>query len=146
MIGVYPFLYGMAVAAVVILIMGLFFKLPDWKIGLMILVVAALGFSVNVYTPVRSARQPIINMNNPSKDLATTVAFLERKQYGSVSMVERPQVRDSVSDWRVRDMGDCEATTQVGTSAADNAADIVGGIGAVYEFRRRYPAEYGDRP
>ena len=95
MIGVYPFLYGMAVAAVVILIMGLFFKLPDWKIGLMILVVAALGFSVNVYTPVRSARQPIINMNNPSKDLATTVAFLERKQYGSVSMVERMFTRRS---------------------------------------------------
>ena len=87
--GIKPFVYGMLVSAVILVVGGLLKYLPGWKISLMIIFMAVAGFSVHVYIPIRSAEQPVINENNPSKDLTTTINYLERKQYGSMSMTER---------------------------------------------------------
>lgn len=88
-LGVREMAYGMIAAAVVILFLGLVLSLPRWKPALMILVVAVAGFSVHLFIPIRSAQQPSINENNPSRSLDTTIKYLERKQYGSESMIER---------------------------------------------------------
>lgn len=89
MIGVEPFLIGVVAGLVIITLGGLFFKLPNWKNGLLIILVAVLGHSINIYTPVRSELNPNINENDPSQSYTALVNFIERKQYGSVSMTER---------------------------------------------------------
>ncbi len=88
-LGVRPFVLGVIFAAVAVLVAGLGFKMPRWRPALMILLVAVMGFSVHAFIPIRSAEQPYINENNPSKDLTTTINFIERKQYGSQGMIER---------------------------------------------------------
>ncbi len=96
-IGIREFAIGLGVAAVVVLVLGLKFNLPTWRTALAILVVAMVGFSVHLFIPMRSAHHPYLNENNPSEDLTTTINFLERKQYGSMSMVERMFIRRA--DW-----------------------------------------------
>jgi hypothetical protein len=88
-VGLKPFMWGMIIAVVVNLVMGLVMKMHGWKTGIMIVLVAALGFSIHAFIPIRSAEDPMINENNPSRSLQATIAFLERKQYGSESMTER---------------------------------------------------------
>jgi hypothetical protein len=88
-IGVIPFFYGILVSAVAVLALGLLAKAPGWRAALMILFCAVAGYSAHLFVPIRSAQQPAINENNPSSSLATTINFLERKQYGSQSMIER---------------------------------------------------------
>ncbi len=97
MLGVYEYVYGLAAALVAVLVMGLVFKLPRWREALLILLVSALGFSVHGFIPIRSAQQPVINENNPSASLEATIHFLERKQYGEMSMIERMFIRRA--DW-----------------------------------------------
>jgi tetratricopeptide (TPR) repeat protein len=89
MIGIKPFFYGSLVAIGVTLLLGLAFKARYWVTGLLIIVMAVLGFSVHLYIPIRSSKHPAINENNPSQDLISTIYFLERKQYGMEGMVER---------------------------------------------------------
>lgn len=60
-----------------------------WKTSMAILLVAAIGFSVHLFIPIRSALNPRINENNPSRSFKTFVDFLERRQYGQQSMVDR---------------------------------------------------------
>jgi hypothetical protein len=60
-----------------------------WRSAAAILAVAIIGFSVHLYLPIRSTQQPRINENNPSRSYRTFVNFLDRKQYGSESMVDR---------------------------------------------------------
>ncbi len=88
-LGIYPFVWGTLGAAVVVLVLGLMFRLQGWRTALLILAVAVAGFSVQLFIPIRSAQHPYINENNPSQSLAQTIGFLERKQYGSESMIER---------------------------------------------------------
>ncbi|MBN1213720.1 MAG: DUF2723 domain-containing protein [candidate division Zixibacteria bacterium] len=88
-IGIIPFIYGLAAALVVILVLGLMFKMPGWRAALMILLVTVTGFSVHLFIPIRSAQDPFINENNPSESIQTTINFLERRQYGSQSMIPR---------------------------------------------------------
>lgn len=60
-----------------------------WRSGLAIILAAFIGLSVHLFIPIRSTQNPRIDENNPSRDWSTFVDFLDRKQYGSISMVER---------------------------------------------------------
>jgi len=88
-LGVMQFLWGLVIGVIAILIVGIFFKQTGWKSALLITLMAIIGFSDNLFIPVRSSCQPDINENNPSQSLLTTKNFIERKQYGSQSMVMR---------------------------------------------------------
>ncbi len=92
-LGVMPYVYGTIAAAVVLVIAGLVFKLSGWKLGLGMLFIGILGFSSHLFIPIRSAHQPAINENNPSSSLQATINYLERKQYGSESMIKRMFIR-----------------------------------------------------
>ncbi len=61
----------------------------QWKSGMAILLVGLLGISVHAFLPIRSGLNPRIDENNPSRDWRTFVNYLDRKQYGQESMVER---------------------------------------------------------
>lgn len=89
MVGMELFFYAMPIGICVVLLLGLVFKMPRWKSAVMIVVVAALGFSVNLFIPIRSAQDPYLDENKPSDSYVATINFLERKQYGSMGMVER---------------------------------------------------------
>ncbi|MEA3296692.1 MAG: DUF2723 domain-containing protein, partial [candidate division Zixibacteria bacterium] len=89
MIDLTLFAYGLLAGAAIILALGFVARIPGWKSALMILVMAAAGFSVHLFVPIRSSQQPVLNENNPSESLQATINFLERKQYGSQSMIER---------------------------------------------------------
>jgi hypothetical protein len=60
-----------------------------WKTAAAIVFLSLIGFSVNIYLPVRSSQGPRINENMPSRDYRTFVAGLDRKQYGSESYFDR---------------------------------------------------------
>ncbi len=61
---------------------------PGWSIALAVSSVALVAFSLQVFTPIRSAQDPRIDENNPETWEAFK-GFLERKQYGRQSMVSR---------------------------------------------------------
>ncbi len=89
MIGFWKFIIGLAVATVLLVIYGRINPKATWRSAIVVLLMAFLGFSVNLFIPIRSSVNPRIDENNPSKDFTTFVNFLERKQYGSMSMTER---------------------------------------------------------
>lgn len=80
-------------SVVLLIALGLFAQKKrmkfDWKQGLAILLIAVVGLSVHAYIPIRSEMNPRIDENNPSRDFRTFVNFLDRKQYGQVSMTDR---------------------------------------------------------
>ena len=65
----------------------------QWKAGLAILFIGMLGMSDHLYIPIRSTLKPRIDENSPARGWpthwTTFINFLDRKQYGSVSMVDR---------------------------------------------------------
>ncbi|SYZ73530.1 conserved membrane hypothetical protein [Candidatus Zixiibacteriota bacterium] len=92
-IGFWPFIWGLVVGLAVIIGLGLYLKDISWRTAIFIVILAAIGYSIHVYIPIRSARQPTINENNPSQSLTALVGYLERKQYGAESMTARMFVR-----------------------------------------------------
>ncbi|MBD3403333.1 DUF2723 domain-containing protein [candidate division GN15 bacterium] len=87
------FIYIAPAGMVVLIILGSLAKRfrwnVEWKVALAIVVLGIIGFSVHLYIPIRSAHQPRIDQNNPSRDYETFKNYLDRKQYGQESMVER---------------------------------------------------------
>jgi len=61
----------------------------QWKTGLAIVFIAFVGISVHLFIPIRSASNPRIDENNPSRSVSTFFNYLDRKQYGQTSMVDR---------------------------------------------------------
>lgn len=88
-LGVKQFAVGSLVAVALCLLLGLMFRTEGWKTGVAIVLVAAAGFSVHAFLPIRAAQNPSINESDPSMSLDATINYLERKQYGSQSMVDR---------------------------------------------------------
>jgi tetratricopeptide (TPR) repeat protein len=89
MVGFYEFLLGMIGGAILILLIAFYARETEWKTALVILIAAAIGFSSHLFIPIRSAHPIRINENNVGYDFDKFVNFLERKQYGRESMVER---------------------------------------------------------
>ncbi len=87
-IGVVPFFYALAVATLIITLLGLANWLPNWRNALLVLLAAIMGFSVNLFIPIRARENPAINENDPTT-VSATIDFLDRKQYGQTSMFER---------------------------------------------------------
>jgi Tfp pilus assembly protein PilF len=61
---------------------------PRWVLSFSLILVALVGYSVQGYIPIRSSLNPAIDENNPD-NWERFKYFLERKQYGQQSMVER---------------------------------------------------------
>jgi tetratricopeptide (TPR) repeat protein len=59
-----------------------------WTLCFLIIFSGMIGYSIQLFIPIRSALEPAIDENNPS-DWYSFKAFLERKQYGTESMITR---------------------------------------------------------
>ncbi|MCP4567207.1 MAG: DUF2723 domain-containing protein [FCB group bacterium] len=97
MVGFKPFLYGTLGWLTVTLVVFFIKRDSLWRLAATMMVIGLIGYSVHTYIPVRSSNHPMINENTPSRDYRTFVNFLDRKQYGSMSMTERMFVRRG--DW-----------------------------------------------
>lgn len=156
-VGLKLFFAGIVAAALLLIILGLWFKLREWKIALAILFVAVGGFSVHLFIPIRAAHNPAINENNPTVSIAELledpsgslrplIGFFERKQYGNQSMIERMFVRRA--DWssqfgNYRRMGFWSFfRTQYGLEGPGFVFLLILGIFGVWETVRRRP-NYG---
>lgn len=64
-----------------------------WRLAVLILMSGAIGWSVHLFIPIRSAQHPTIDENTPSRNFSVFADFLDRKQYGNISMTERMFVR-----------------------------------------------------
>jgi ACR3 family arsenite efflux pump ArsB len=60
----------------------------EWRFCFFLALFAIIGYSVHLVIPIRAGLEPMINENHPST-WAAFVDFLERKQYGSESMITR---------------------------------------------------------
>ncbi len=63
-----------------------------WALPFALFTVMAAGYSPHIYIPVRSQQNPAIDENNP-ETWENFKGFLERKQYGAESMLERALTR-----------------------------------------------------
>lgn len=92
-IGVKEFVFGMLGGALLIFVLAKTMRLPGWKNALLIILVSMVGYSTHMYIPIRSWENPKMNENNPGNSLQSTIDYIERKQYGSMSMTKRMFVR-----------------------------------------------------
>jgi tetratricopeptide (TPR) repeat protein len=84
-----PFLMALGIWLVVSLLMLIGSSQKRlWVLPLWLVLAAMIAYSVQLFIPIRSSREPAIDENNPS-DWTSVKAFLERKQYGSESMISR---------------------------------------------------------
>ncbi len=58
-----------------------------WRFAFWLVFIALIGYSTNLYIPVRSRLNPAIDENNPD-NWARFQMFLERKQYGQTGMMQ----------------------------------------------------------
>ncbi len=93
MIGFYPFLAGLIIWTIIAALVFFATRKELWRLAVLIMLAGTIGFSIHIYIPVRSTRHPIIDENTPSRSFTTFVNFLDRKQYGNISMTERMFVR-----------------------------------------------------
>lgn len=67
-------------------------KTAPWRLALLMTLFGLLGFSAQLYIPIRSAQNPAIDENNPHT-WESFKSFLERKQYGQENMLTRMLTR-----------------------------------------------------
>ncbi len=60
----------------------------QWMLAHLILLAGLMGYTVQTYIPLRTMHDPALDMNNP-ESWQKFKGFLERKQYGQKSMIER---------------------------------------------------------
>jgi len=142
-LGFWQFIWGVGLGSAAIIILGIVLKDKSWKTALAIILLAVIGFSVHTFIPIRSAHQPIINENNPSKSFGTFINYLERKQYGSQSMVDRMFVRRA--EWQ-NQFGDYRRMgfwhffkEQFGVSGGRFFIILILGLFGIWETIRRKP-------
>jgi len=84
-----PFLITIGIwCAFSLLMLGISSQKRSWPLIFSIVLAAIVGYSTQLYIPIRSSLEPAIDENNPS-DWSSVKAFLERKQYGQESMISR---------------------------------------------------------
>lgn len=141
-IGVMEYLWGSLLGMALIALYGLIFKGPGWKTALLVPVIAFFGFSVHLSIPLRAAQNPTINENKPD-NFKTLVSYLERKQYGSQSMIERMFERRG--EWlnqfgNFRRMGFWSFFSgQYGIPGAKFLTLFILGVFGIWEITRRRP-------
>jgi tetratricopeptide (TPR) repeat protein len=114
-----------------------------WRFSILLFLAAAIGFSCQLYTPIRSAQKPSINQNNPSASYGTFKSFLERKQYGQQSMLKRALTRRA--EWK-NQLGNHQRmgfwgffSDQYGINGRYFGVLFVLGLLGLFEFARRRP-------
>ena len=86
---VIPFMVSLSIWLFVTLMFTLFSdRRKVWALCLLITCAGGMGYSTQLFIPIRSSLDPAIDENNPS-DWRSFKAFLERKQYGQQSMISR---------------------------------------------------------
>lgn len=142
MIGVMEFIWGMIIGALVIVLCGIGLKLRSWTTALLVIFMAFAGFSIYISIPVRSTQKPYINENTPD-NFKQLVNYLERKQYGSQSMIERMFTRRS--EW-VNQFGTFRRmgfwgffAEQYGLNGPKFLILFVLGVFGIWEITRRRP-------
>lgn len=89
MVGFKPFMFAVAAWLVISGVLWLYTRDALWRLSFLMIFVGMIGFSIHAYIPIRSSNHPVIDENTPSRSFKTFVDFLDRKQYGSMSMTER---------------------------------------------------------
>jgi len=93
MISFYPFLYSLIAWSIICAVIWFVKRDSLWRLATFIMIAGAIGFSIHTFIPIRSAQHPVIDENTPSRNFKTFVDFLDRAQYGSMSMTKRMFVR-----------------------------------------------------
>lgn len=87
------FLWSTGIWLIAVILGVIFTRKIIWKFSLALILAALMGYSAQIYSPIRSAQKPVINQNDPSYSYANFKNFLERRQYGRQSMIERAMTR-----------------------------------------------------
>lgn len=93
MFSLVPFLVGL-LAWLVLSLIGMVVSNYDrrWVVAFAIVLAGFMGYSMQLYVPIRSTQNPAIDENDP-EDISRFKYFLERKQYGQTSMITRALTR-----------------------------------------------------
>lgn len=141
------FLWASALWLTAVIIGSLISKNRMWKFSLAMMLAMIIGFSAQLYTPIRSAEKPSINQNNPSSSYAAFRNFLERKQYSQENMVVRAMTRRA--EWG-NQLGNFPRmgfwgffSDQYGVSGRAFAFVFVIGAFGIFELLRRKPSVGG---
>jgi tetratricopeptide (TPR) repeat protein len=137
------FLVATSLWLIVLLVATIITRNYLWRFSLVLLLAGIIGLSCQLYTPIRSARKPAINQNNPSSSYAAFKKFLERKQYGEKLMIVRALTRRA--EWKSQ-LGTHERMgfwgffyKQYGINYRPFALLFVLGLLGLFELARRRP-------
>lgn len=83
------YMYGAIFGFIITVIVWAIRRDHVWRLASLIILAGALGWSANLYSPIRSTQHPYIDENTPSRSFSTFADFLDRKQYGNIDMTER---------------------------------------------------------